>query len=76
MEIKGISAGVQMKCEPQCKEFTSNLSVLPTMCNFCDSLLSALPSVQEDVEQGAVPFVRDESLREPSVRIHLHYLPR
>lgn len=38
--------------------------------------LSVLPSVQEDVEQGAVPFVRDESLREPGVRIHLHYLSR
>lgn len=34
------------------------------------------PSVQEDAEQGAVPFVRDESLREPGVRIHLHYLSR
>lgn len=42
--------------------------------HFCLCLLS--PSVQEDVEQGAVPFVRDESLREPSVRIHLHYLSR
>lgn len=39
---------------------------------FC---LSSFP-VQEDVEQGAVPFVRDESLREPGVRIHLHYLFR
>lgn len=33
-------------------------------------------TVQEDVEQGAVPFVRDESLREPGVRIHFHYLSR
>lgn len=35
-----------------------------------------LSSVQEDVEPGAVPFVRDESLREPGVRIHFHYLSR
>lgn len=38
--------------------------------------LSVVPAVQEDAEQGAVPFVRDESLREPGVRIHLHYLSR
>lgn len=36
--------------------------------------LYVLSSVQEDAEQGAVPFVRDESLREPGVRIHLHYV--
>lgn len=48
------------------------------LCKSSRSLpVSVCPSlVQEDVEQGAVPFVRDESLREPGVRIHLHYLSR
>ncbi len=38
--------------------------------------LSLIPSVQEDAEPGVVPFVRDESLRESGVRIHLHNLSR
>lgn len=35
-----------------------------------------LSAVQKNVEQGAVTFVGDESLREPGVRIHLYYLSR
>lgn len=39
---------------------------------FCISVLT----VQEDAEQGVKSPVWDESLRQPSVRVHLQHLPR
>lgn len=33
------------------------------------------PAVQEDAEPGAHPPVRDEPLRQPSVRVHFQHFP-
>ncbi len=44
-------------------------------CFFCIFFIS-LPLVQEDAEPRAKPPVWDESLRQPSVRVHLQHLPR